>query len=89
MLARQRYADTMTEVDLTRFRNHAEECRKRADGARSQADREAWLQLAADWTKLAESGQEQAPSPKAFRVSASARGCTERQDAYPPSNSTK
>lgn len=48
---------TMTETDVKKFRNVAEQCRKLAEEARSQADKEAWLRLAADWIKLAENPQ--------------------------------
>lgn len=33
----------------------AENCRKAAENARSDIDKEAWIQLANDWTKLADS----------------------------------
>jgi len=48
----------MTETDVERFRSEAEECHKLAEKALSQADKEAWLRLAADWIKLAENAQE-------------------------------
>ncbi|WFU45831.1 hypothetical protein QA640_44190 (plasmid) [Bradyrhizobium sp. CB82] len=44
----------MTEIDVGRFRKEAEECRQRAQKTIAPIDREAWLRLAADWTKLAE-----------------------------------
>ena len=47
----------MAERDADRFRQEAEECRKLADRSVSEVDREAWLALAADWIKLAESLQ--------------------------------
>jgi hypothetical protein len=47
----------MTESDADRFRQEAEECRKLAERARSQMDKEAWLRLAADWIKLAEDAE--------------------------------
>jgi hypothetical protein len=46
------------EKNVERFRSEAEECRKLAGKALSQADKEAWLRLAADWIKLAENAQE-------------------------------
>jgi hypothetical protein len=44
----------MTETDVKKFRSEAEQCRKLAEEARNQADKEAWLRLAADWIKLAD-----------------------------------
>jgi hypothetical protein len=38
----------MIETDAERFRKEADECRKQAEKAISQSDKEAWLQLAAD-----------------------------------------
>jgi hypothetical protein len=40
------------------YRQEAEECRKLAESAVSQPDKEAWLRLAADWVKLAESAEQ-------------------------------
>jgi hypothetical protein len=40
--------------DADRFRLEAKECSSLADKARKRADKEAWLELAADWIKLAE-----------------------------------
>ncbi|MDI3567497.1 hypothetical protein [Bradyrhizobium sp. Arg816] len=44
----------MGEEEADRYRVEAEECRRLADRAIKQPDREAWLRLAADWMKLAE-----------------------------------
>jgi hypothetical protein len=44
---------TMTEIDLERLRKEAEECRQQAEKTVAPIDKEAWLRLAADWTKLA------------------------------------
>jgi hypothetical protein len=44
----------MIETEAERFRTEAEECRELAEKAISQFDKEAWLRLAADWTKLAQ-----------------------------------
>jgi hypothetical protein len=38
-----------------RFRKQAEDCRQQAERAVSPHDRDVWLRLAADWTKLAQS----------------------------------
>ncbi|MBB4373572.1 hypothetical protein GGD63_006395 [Bradyrhizobium sp. cir1] len=40
--------------EADRYRFEAEECRRLAERAIKQPDREAWLRLAADWMKLAE-----------------------------------
>jgi hypothetical protein len=45
------------ETPAQRYRREAEECEQRANGAIRAADRAAWLKLAADWTKLAESAE--------------------------------
>jgi hypothetical protein len=41
-----------TEAD--RFRKEAEECRQLADKAINPLDKEEWLRLASDWSKLAQ-----------------------------------
>jgi hypothetical protein len=48
--------------DADRYREEAEECRKLADSAVSQHDKEAWLRLAADWIKLAENAEQRRPN---------------------------
>ena len=40
--------------DANKYRRQAEECRRNAESALRPVDRDAWLRLAADWTKLAE-----------------------------------
>jgi hypothetical protein len=45
--------------DADQYRREAEECRKLAESAVSELDREAWLRLAADWIKLAEGAEQQ------------------------------
>jgi hypothetical protein len=37
-----------------RYRRQAEQCRRAADGAKSDLDKEAWTRAAEDWLKLAE-----------------------------------
>ena len=44
-----------TEAD--RFKQEAEECRRLAERAHSPVDKEAWLALERDWTKLAENAE--------------------------------
>jgi hypothetical protein len=48
--------------DADRYREEAEECRKLAESAVSQHDKEAWLRLAADWIKLAENAEQRRPN---------------------------
>jgi hypothetical protein len=45
----------MSEHDAARFRKQAEEARQHAERAISPLDKEAWLRVAAEWIKLAES----------------------------------
>ncbi len=47
----------MSEDDVVRFRKQAEECRKQAARAISPLDKEAWLQAAEEWLKLALSAE--------------------------------
>ena len=42
-----------------RFRKQAEEARQQTEKAVSPLDKEAWLRLAGDWIKLAQSAEEQ------------------------------
>jgi hypothetical protein len=44
-----------SETPAQRYRRQAEECRLQAKKAMRTVDREAWLRLAADWTRLARS----------------------------------
>jgi len=45
------------EAPAQRYRREADECQLNARKAMRTADREAWLKLAADWRKLAESAE--------------------------------
>ena len=45
--------------DAAGFRKQAEECRAQAAKAVSPLDKEAWLQVAEEWLKLAESAENQ------------------------------
>jgi hypothetical protein len=45
------------QTDAERFRKEAEDCRELAGKAMSPADKEAWLQLAEDWLKLAQEAE--------------------------------
>jgi hypothetical protein len=40
-----------------KYRREAEDCRRNAESTLRPIDREAWLRLAADWTKLAEGAE--------------------------------
>jgi hypothetical protein len=46
-----------SETPAQRYRREAEDCQLSAAKAVRTVDREAWLRLAADWTKLAESAE--------------------------------
>jgi hypothetical protein len=48
----------MTDYDIERFRQQAEECRREAEKAISPLDKEAWLKLAADWLRHAQDIEE-------------------------------
>jgi hypothetical protein len=45
------------ETPAQKYRRAAEECQLNAEKAARSADREAWLRLAADWAKLAQSAE--------------------------------
>jgi hypothetical protein len=47
--------------DVEKFRQEAEECRQQAAMAIGQRDKEEWLRLAAEWTKLAQSAETHKP----------------------------
>src|ERR1700740_3031909 len=46
-----------SETPAQRYRREADECQLNAQRAIRAADREAWLKLAVDWRKLAESAE--------------------------------
>jgi hypothetical protein len=54
------------ETPAQRYRRKAESCRHHAGKAMGAVDREAWLELAADWAKLAQS-TELNPRPEILR----------------------
>ena len=45
------------ETPAQRYRRAAKESQLNAEKAERSVDREAWLRLAADWTKLAQSAE--------------------------------
>jgi hypothetical protein len=45
----------MSETPAETYRREAEVCRLNAEEANNSVDKQAWLRLAADWTKLARS----------------------------------
>jgi hypothetical protein len=47
----------MSEAEAARFRQQAEECRQQAEKAISPLDKEAWLRVAGEWIKLAQSAE--------------------------------
>jgi hypothetical protein len=55
----------MGETDAERFRRESKECRELATNAINHVDKEAWLRLAADWTRLAEDAERH---PKILRA---------------------
>jgi hypothetical protein len=44
----------MPEEDISLYRSRADECRLQAEKAVNPIDKEAWLRLATDWTKMAQ-----------------------------------
>jgi hypothetical protein len=47
-------ASDLKEHHAEKFRREAAECRRKALDATPSADRQAWLRLAEDWSKLAQ-----------------------------------
>jgi hypothetical protein len=47
----------MSESDAARFRKQPDEARQHAEKAISILDKEAWLRVAGEWIKLAESAE--------------------------------
>jgi hypothetical protein len=47
----------MSNDDADRFRKQAEECREQAERAINPLDKEAWLRVAGEWIKLAQSAE--------------------------------
>jgi hypothetical protein len=52
-----RYHLAMPVDDADRFRKQAKECRQQAEKAISPLDEEAWLRVAGEWIKLAQSAE--------------------------------
>jgi hypothetical protein len=48
----------MSEEDISRFQRQADECRELAERARNPRDKQAWLRLAGDWIRLAQTTEE-------------------------------
>jgi hypothetical protein len=48
---------TVTAGDIARYRARAETCRQEAKRARGDADKQAWMEMARDWMKLADRGE--------------------------------
>jgi hypothetical protein len=49
--------------DAGRFRRHAEEARLQAEKSISPLDKEAWLKVAVEWLKLAQSVEDRRGKP--------------------------
>ena len=54
----------MSTDEIGKFREMAEECRQKAERADSPLDKEAWLQVAAEWLKLAQYAERRAGKHK-------------------------
>ena len=48
------YPYGVSDQHIAIYRAKAEECRKQAENSLSSFDKEAWLRLAEDWTKMAQ-----------------------------------
>jgi hypothetical protein len=53
----------LSSDEATRFRKQAEEARQHAETAVSPLEKEAWLRVAGDWIKLAQSAEERDGKP--------------------------
>lgn len=49
--------------DVDQFRKQAEECRQQAEETINPLDKESWLQLSGEWTKLALGAVKPCPVP--------------------------
>jgi hypothetical protein len=49
---------SMTEADVVRYRNKAQECLANADEAIHADDKAAWMELARQWSEMAEKSEE-------------------------------
>ena len=47
----------MPEPDIVRFRAQADDCRQYAERAISPIDKEFWLRLSVEWTKMARTAE--------------------------------
>jgi hypothetical protein len=45
--------------DAARFQQQAQECRQQAERARTPLDKQTWLRLAEEWSKLAQAAERQ------------------------------
>jgi geranylgeranyl pyrophosphate synthase len=52
--SRGAYCICMSTDEITKFREMAEECRRRAEQAINLLDKESWARAAAEWATLAE-----------------------------------
>jgi hypothetical protein len=51
------YSYGVSNHDVTFYRQKAEECRRQAENAISSVDKEAWLLLAEEWSKMAQEAE--------------------------------
>ena len=51
------YADACPTKAVTRFRAQADDCRQQAERAVNPLDKESWLRLAGEWTKMAQDAE--------------------------------
>ncbi|MBR1209480.1 hypothetical protein [Bradyrhizobium sp. JYMT SZCCT0180] len=51
------YLAAMSDQDIDRSRGQAEECQLQAERSVREADKEAWLRMAGEWTKLAQDAE--------------------------------
>ena len=52
------YLAGMSDSDIARFRAQAEECRTQAEHSVRDTDKQAWLRMAGEWTKLAQDAEQ-------------------------------
>jgi hypothetical protein len=55
-------------VILKKLLPEADECRQQAERAISQLDKEVWLRLAGDWTKLAQAAEAREAHARPWRI---------------------
>jgi hypothetical protein len=51
------YLEGMSDQEIARFRAQADECLQQAERSVRTTDKEAWLRMAGEWTKLAQDAE--------------------------------